>query len=131
MLLQVYLRNTAMLFVLVGESVFRWFKINLHKAPKDVLFSNKAAAQQILVDDDLVKAPVYRSLQMDAKVTSLISERDKVVYKAKVSMPTTALERRLTENAIEKTPITGFLYQLFERIRAFDATMHPGLRRVP
>jgi hypothetical protein len=55
------------------------------KAPKDVLFANKAGAQQILVDDDLVKAPVYRSLQTDAKVTSLISERDKVVYKAKVS----------------------------------------------
>jgi len=53
------------------------------KAPKDVLFANKAAVQQILVDDDLVKAPVYRTLQTDVKVTSLISERDKVAYKAK------------------------------------------------
>jgi hypothetical protein len=55
------------------------------KAPKDVLFANKAAVQQILVDDDLVKAPVYRTLQTDVKVTSLISERDKVAYKAKVN----------------------------------------------
>ena len=73
-----------MLFVLVSELISICFRTNCCKAPKDVLFSNKAACQQILVDDDLVKAPIYRSLQTDAKVTSLISERDKVVYKAKV-----------------------------------------------
>jgi hypothetical protein len=68
-----------------------------YKAPKDVLFANKAAVQQILVDDDLVKAPVYRTLQTDAKVTSLISERDKVAYKAKVRIPFLILARMLTE----------------------------------
>lgn len=60
------------------------FGTNRDQAPKDILFASKAAVQQLLIDDDMVKAPVYRSLQTDAKVTSLISERDKLAYKAKV-----------------------------------------------
>jgi hypothetical protein len=104
------------------------------KAPKDVLFANKAGVQQILIDDDLVKAPVYRPLQTDAKVTSLISERDKVAYKAKVNLPSpfpVLIKRRLTKcNAIEKTPLTRFLHQLFEWLRTLDARMHPRIRRI-
>jgi hypothetical protein len=75
---------------------------------------------------------VYRSLQTDAKVTSLISERDKVLYKAKVRLriPLPILESMLTEYVIEKTPITRFLHQLLEWIRTLDARVHPRIRRI-
>jgi hypothetical protein len=49
------------------------------------MIAEKTGIQKILVDDDLVKAPVYQKVRIDPNVTSLITERDKVAYRQKVS----------------------------------------------
>ncbi|CZT12574.1 hypothetical protein WAI453_005583 [Rhynchosporium graminicola] len=51
--------------------------------PRDVVFRDRNAVQQILVEDDLVKAPIYKSIRLHPDVTSLITETDKVKYKQK------------------------------------------------
>ena len=54
------------------------------KGPTDILFRDKAAVQKILVEDDLVKGPVYEMIRPRPDVTSLITETDKTLYKQKV-----------------------------------------------
>ncbi|KAH7408064.1 cytochrome P450 [Cadophora sp. MPI-SDFR-AT-0126] len=51
--------------------------------PKDILIRDKAAVQKILVEDDLVKSPIYEAIRPDHHITSLITETDKVAYKKK------------------------------------------------
>lgn len=53
--------------------------------PNEVMFADKSSVQKILVEDDFIKAPIYESIRLHPKVTSLITERDKVAYKQKVS----------------------------------------------
>lgn len=49
------------------------------------MIAEKLGIQKILIDDDFVKAPVYETVRIDPNVTSLITERDKVAYRQKVS----------------------------------------------
>ncbi|KAE8448885.1 hypothetical protein EG329_008681 [Mollisiaceae sp. DMI_Dod_QoI] len=51
--------------------------------PKDVLIAEKSGVLKILVDEDFVKAPIYESVRVDPNVTSLITERDKALYRQK------------------------------------------------
>lgn len=52
--------------------------------PKDIMFRDKASVQKILVEDDLVKSPIYEAIRPHPNVTSLITETDKTLYKQKV-----------------------------------------------
>ncbi|KAH9207521.1 cytochrome P450 [Leptodontidium sp. 2 PMI_412] len=51
--------------------------------PKDIMFRDKASVQKILVEDDLVKSPIYEAIRPHPNVTSLITETDKTLYKQK------------------------------------------------
>lgn len=48
------------------------------------MIAEKSGVQKILIDDDLIKAPVYQKVRVYPNVTSLITERDKVAYRQKV-----------------------------------------------
>lgn len=49
-----------------------------------MLFAGKNAIQKIVVEDDLLKSPMYEWLRVDKKITNLITERDRAVYRQKV-----------------------------------------------
>ncbi|KAL2073943.1 hypothetical protein VTL71DRAFT_11269 [Oculimacula yallundae] len=51
--------------------------------PKDVIFRETAAVQQILVEDDLIKSPIYKAIRPYPEITSLITETNKAKYKQK------------------------------------------------
>lgn len=53
-------------------------------APNDIIFAGKDAVQKVLIDEDFVKAPVYDDIEMYPGIKSLITERDKSLYKSKV-----------------------------------------------
>lgn len=53
-------------------------------APDAVLFASKDAAQKIVIEDDLLKSPEYEMILADPKITNLITERDRVLYRQKV-----------------------------------------------
>ncbi len=49
------------------------------------MIAEKSGVLKILVDEDFVKAPIYEAVRVDPSVSSLITERDKALYRQKVS----------------------------------------------
>lgn len=49
-----------------------------------MLFAGKNAIQKIIVEDDLLKSPMYEWLRADPKISNLITERDRAAYRQKV-----------------------------------------------
>lgn len=64
---------------------FIWHELSSSAAPRSVLVAEKSAILKILVDEDFRKSPDYEAIREDYKITSLISETDKIKYKHRVS----------------------------------------------
>lgn len=47
------------------------------------MIAEKSGVQKILIDEDFIKDPIYQSIRMHPGITSLITERDKAVYRQK------------------------------------------------
>lgn len=51
-----------------------------------MIFAGKAAIQRIVVEDDLLKSPEYEWIRTDPRVSNLMTERDRVAYRQKVTI---------------------------------------------
>ncbi|KAK0099435.1 hypothetical protein ONS96_008459 [Cadophora gregata f. sp. sojae] len=65
------------------HSLFDKYGDVVRVGPKDIQFRDKAAMQRILVEDDLIKSPIYEAIRPDSHITSLITETNKVAYRQK------------------------------------------------
>ena len=48
------------------------------------MVGDRDGIQKILVEEDLMKSPLYDLVKPDAKIADLLSERDRVEYKKRV-----------------------------------------------
>lgn len=85
---QSYSRNMVILFVFVSISLGideRQLSDNGISAPNAVIFAGKDAIQKIVVEEDLTKSPEYEWIRSKPEISNLLTERDKVTYRQKVS----------------------------------------------
>jgi hypothetical protein len=96
-----------------------------------VLFAGKNAIQKIVVEDDLLKSPMYEWLRADPKISNLITERDRTAYRQKVGPDRADRPRfsRQADNATETIVIARLFNRLPKWTRASYATMRSCIRR--
>jgi hypothetical protein len=85
--------------------------------PADIMFTDKASIQKILIDEDFRKSRDYERVREDPNVASLITETDKAKYKQK-ARSSQRTYRTWTDFRPETSLIPCVLDQLLERPRA-------------
>jgi hypothetical protein len=79
-------------------------------APREVLVAGKSGVQKILIDDDMIKSPIYDMVRPEGYITTLMSERDKTAYKKKVCVVCSPRVTAFLLYPIETPSVAWFLH---------------------